>query len=57
MLYLQACIKAGKSFFKGCGEGLLDGLKWFIPLTLIVIFGGGFLVMKSEQKEAETNGD
>ena len=57
MLYLQACIKAGKSFFKGCGEGLLDGLKWFIPLTLIVLFGGGFLVMKSEQKEAETNGD
>lgn len=56
-MYFKACIKAGKSFFEGCGEGLLDSLKWFIPLTLIVILGGGYLLMKSEQSDSETNGD
>lgn len=56
-MYLQACIKAAKAWFKGCGEGLLDSLKWFIPVTLIFILGGGALLLKAEQSDSETNGD
>lgn len=55
--YLKACGEAAKQWFKGCGEGLLDSLKWFIPVTLIAILGGGVLILKAEQSDSETNGD